>query len=125
MRGPRLSCSTISWSRIAKPLIHTNIHLDFGRVFAHVKISRLIDQLSFILCDPLTKKQVLGPGRHHDLDMEAVGPGRIGKQLPAVRSVPQINQPQLVHKRVELGPSTLVQLDIDRNRTGPSAGRGT
>jgi hypothetical protein len=61
----------------------------------------------------------LGPGWHHDLDMETVGPGRIGKQLPAVRSIPQINQPQFVHKRVELGPSTLVQLDIDRNQHRP------
>ena len=45
--------------------------------------------------------------------------GRIGKQLPAVRSIPQVDQPEFVHKRVELGPSTLVQLDIDRNQQRP------
>src|SRR5208283_73501 len=51
---PWLLCWTISWSRIVKPLIHTNIHPDFRRVFPHVKISRLVDQLFLVLCDPLT-----------------------------------------------------------------------
>ena len=43
-----------SWSQTVKPLVNTNIHRDFGRIFAHVKISCVIDELFFILCDPLT-----------------------------------------------------------------------
>src|SRR5208282_3057656 len=102
-----------------KSLIHTNIHAEFRRVFAHVQTSRLIDQLFFGLGNPLAQKQVLGPGWHHDLDMEVIGLGRVGKQLPAVSSISQINQPQLIDKSVELGSSSLVQLNVDCNKHRP------
>jgi hypothetical protein len=81
--------------------VHTNIHLCFRRFSAHVQALCLIDQLFFGLSNSLTQKQVLGPGWHHDLDVETVLSGRVRKHLPAVGSISQINQAQLIHKLLE------------------------
>ncbi len=48
-----------------------------------------------------------------------IGLSRVGKHLSAISSNSQINQPQLIHKSVELRSSSLVQLNVDCNKYRP------
>jgi hypothetical protein len=87
-----------------------------------METDRSIDHLFFGFRNSLEMKQVLGPGRHHYLDMEVVGSGGIRKQLPAVSPISQMNQPKLVHETVELAPSSFVHLEVNCNEYRPVSG---
>ena len=61
------------------------MHSGFRRIFPDVESYRSIAHLFFGFRNTLEMKQILGPGWHHYLSMEVVGPGRIRQSLASCK----------------------------------------